>query len=140
VKPRIQEPQDPELLDVLDDLDTKIATTHDWEAAFVLVFGQRAFEEEYPCIDWTQPRREWVGDATKFADAFTLADGFVFSVMHRLFPFQYREMIPALTHGLMVRSWRRESPIPYFMSEDDAIHLLNLCGYDNMAEWLEEQQ
>jgi hypothetical protein len=82
MKPRIQEPEDPELLGVLDDLDTKIATTHDWEAAFVLVFGQRALEEEYPCIDWNRPRREWTGDAAKFADAFAMVDEFVFSVMH----------------------------------------------------------
>lgn len=138
---KLRQPEKPEIMNLLAlELETKIATTHDWESAFVLVFGQRAFEEEYPCIDWTQPRREWAGEAAKFASAFTLADRFVASVMHRLFPFQYREMIPALTHGLMSWSRRRECPIPYFISEEDAIKFLNYAGYENMAEWLEEQQ
>jgi hypothetical protein len=121
MKPRIQEPQDPEVMSLLGKLDTKVALTRDWESAFRLTFGERAYEEAYPCIDWNRRRREWTGDAAKFADAFTLADDFVFSVMHRLFPFQYREMIPALTHGLMSWSRRRECPVPFSMSEEDAI-------------------
>jgi hypothetical protein len=140
VKPRIKEPEDPSIIAVLENLDTKIATTKDWESAFVLVFGQRAFEEAYHCVDWTTSPSEWAGDAYRFGEAFSLSDAFVASVMHRLFPFQYREMIPALTHALMSWCWRRERPLPYRLSDDDAIHLLNYARYDNMAEWLEEQQ
>lgn len=140
MKPRIQEPEDPLLRDLFDELDTKVALTRDWEAAFRLTFGERAYAEAYPCIDWSSPRSEWAGDAEKFAHAFTLADSFVASVMHRLFPFQWREMIPALTHAIMAWCWRRECPVPYFVSEDDTIQFLNCAGYDNMAEWLEEQR
>lgn len=139
VKPRIKEPEDPSIIAVLENLNTKIATSKDWESAFALVFGQRAFEEDYPCIDWSAPC-EWGGDAERFSRAFALADKFVASVMHRLFPFQYREMIPALTHALMSWSWKRECPLPSRLSDEDAIHLLNYASYDNMAEWLEEQQ
>ena len=92
------------------EFGTTLARSHEWEAAFVLVFGQRAFEEAYPCIDWASPRYEWAGDAAKFADAFSTADAFAAFVMHRLFPFQYREMIPALTHALMSWSWQRVCP------------------------------
>lgn len=141
VKPRIKEPEDPSIIVVLENLNTKIAATKDWESAFRLVFGERAFEEAYPCIDWSAPCREWGGDAIKFSDAFLLADAFVASVMHRLFPFQYREMIPALTHALMSWSWSRETTaIPQHITEDEATHLLCHAGYDNMAEWLNEQQ
>lgn len=138
-KPRFQEPQDPCVRRLLDNLETRLARTQDWEAAFRLTFGGKEFEEAYPCIDWNTPRSEWEGDAAKFAAAFIVADRFVASVMHRLFPFQWREMIPSLTHALMAWSWRRECPIPYFLSEEDAIKLLT-PDYDNMAEWLEEQQ
>ena len=113
MKPRIQEPQDPVIAGMLTrEFGTTLARSQEWEAAFVLVFGQRAFEEDYPSIDWAAPRYEWAGDAAKFADAFSMADWFVASVMHRLFPFQYREMIPALTHAIVSWSWRHETHLP----------------------------
>ena len=140
LKPRIQEPQNLEVMNMLENLNTKIATSKDWEATFVLVFGQKAFEEDYPCIDWSAPCREWGGDAERFSRAFTLADEFVASVMHRLFPFQYREMIPALAHALMSWSMRREACLPIRLLEDDAKKFLTRSGYDNMADWLEQQQ
>jgi hypothetical protein len=141
MKPRIQEPQDPVIAGMLTrELGTVVSRSQEWESAFHLTFGDKAFEEAYPCIDWSSPRSEWAGDAAKFADAFAMADAFIASVMHRLFPFQYREMIPALTHALMAWSWRRETDLPRHLSEDDAILLLDYFGYDNMAEWLEEQR
>ena len=140
MKPRIQEPQDPEVMSLLGKLDTQVARTQEWKSAFRLTFGDEAFEEDYPCIDWSGDERDWDSDAKKFADAFVVAERFIASVLHRLFPFQYREMIPALTHALMAWSWRRETDLPRHLSEDDAIHLLNHSGYDNMAEWLEEQR
>jgi hypothetical protein len=135
VKPRFRE-----ALPTVCNIPLQIATQSELEAAFKLTFGQQALEEDFNSIDWTSDPSEWKGDARKFADALEMADCFVWSVMHRLFPFQYREMIPALTHALMSWSWRRERPLPYRLSDEDAIHLLNYANYDNMAEWLEEQQ
>ena len=69
MKPRIQEPQDPEVLSLLSKLDTQVARTQEWKSAFRLTFGDEAFEEDYPCIDWSGDERDWDSDAKKFADA-----------------------------------------------------------------------
>ena len=124
MKPRIQEPQDPEVLSLLSKLDTQVARTQEWESAFRLTFGDEAFEEDYPCIDWSCNRHEWDSDAKKFADAFVVADRFIASVTHRLFPFQYREMLCALTHALVAWSERRCCPVPRELNEEDALNLL----------------
>ena len=71
MKPRIQEPQNPEVLSLLSKLDTQVARTQEWESAFRLTFGDEAFEEDYPCIDWSGDERDWDSDAKKFADAFS---------------------------------------------------------------------
>ena len=71
MKPRIQEPQDPEVLSLLSKLDTQVARTQEWESAFRITFGDEAFEEDYPCIDWSCNRHDWDSDAKKFADAFS---------------------------------------------------------------------
>jgi hypothetical protein len=140
LKPRFQEPEDPDIGALLDNLDTRVALSRDWEAAFRLTYGDRAFEEDYPCIDWSADASEWGSEARKFADAFALADEFVASVMHRLYPFQWREMIPALTHALVKRSARRECPLPSELNEEDALNLLAWSCYDYMTEWLRVQQ
>lgn len=140
MKPRIQEPQDPEVLSLLNWLDTKVARSQEWEAAFRLTYGDKAYEEDYPCIDWNADPCEWGRDAAEFASAFTLADQFVASVTHRLFPFQYREMLCALTHALVARSERRLCPVPRELNEEDTLNLLAWSCYDNMAEWLRVQQ
>ncbi len=138
--PRIQEPGAPEIEGLLVELGAWVAHTREWEAAFRLCFGNKAFEEDYPCIDWSADRSRWDNDARKFADAFALADRFVAMVMHRLFPFQWKEMIPALCHALLSQSDRRCAPLPSTLEEDQAISLLNWANYDNIAEWLEEQK
>ena len=71
MKPRIHEPQDPEVLSLLSKLDTQVARTQEWKSAFRLTFGDEAFEEDYPCIDWSGDERDWDSDAKKFADAFS---------------------------------------------------------------------
>jgi hypothetical protein len=135
VKPRFRE-----ALPAVCNISHQIATQSELEAAFKLTFGQQALEEDFNSIDWTSDPSEWEGDAKKFAAAFEVADGFVWSVMHRLYPYQQKEMIPALTHALMSWSWKRECPLPYHLSEGDAVRLLNFASFDNMTEWLEEQQ
>ncbi len=140
VKPRIQEPQDPEVLSLLGKLDTQVARTQEWKSAFRLTFGDEAFEEDYPCIDWSGDERDWDSDAKKFADAFVVADRFIASVTHRLFPFQYREMLCALTHALVAWSERRCCPVPRELNEEDALNLLAWSCYDYMTEWLRVQQ
>jgi hypothetical protein len=139
-KPRFQEPQDPCVRALLGRLDTQVARSQEWESAFQLSFGEEAFDEDYPCIDWSAEPSEWERDAAEFAAAFIVADRFVASVMHRLFPFQYREMIPALTHALIAWSERRMSPLPKELNEEDALNLLAWSCYDYMAEWLRVQQ
>jgi hypothetical protein len=138
--PRFKVPEDPEIKELLLDLETWVARTQDWEAAFRLTFGDKAFEEDYPAIDWSADRFHWGADARHFADAFVLADRFVATVMHRLYPFQQKEMIPALTHALVSQSERRCASLPSTLEEDQAISLLNWANYDNIAEWLEEQR
>ena len=125
MKPRIQEPQDPVVAEMLThELGNIVSRSQEWESAFHLAFGDKAFEEAYPCIDWSSPRSEWAGDAAKFADAFAMADAFIASVMHRLFPFQYREMLGALTHSLVAWNERRLCPVPRELNEEDALNLL----------------
>ncbi len=139
-QPRFQDPGDPKIEGLLVELGAWVAHTREWEAAFRLIFGDEAFEEDYPAIDWSADRSHWGADARHFADAFVLADRFVALVMHRLFPFQQKEMIPALTHALLSQSDRRCAPLPSTLEEDQAISLLNWANYDNIAEWLEEQK
>jgi hypothetical protein len=138
VKPRFKEPVDPEIQTALDGLGVWVGTSHEWEAAYRLVFGEKSFEEDYSCIDWVDPL-SWSHDAGQFRDAFIMADEFVFNIMHRLFPFQQKELIPALTYVLIASSWSRRSPLPRNIEEHDAITLLNRFSYDNMAEWLKQQ-
>jgi hypothetical protein len=140
VQPRFQDPGDPKIEGLLVELGAWVAHTREWEASFRLIFGDEAFEEDYPAIDWSADRSHWGADARHFADAFVLADRFVALVMHRLFPFQQKEMIPALTHALLSQSDRRCAPLPSTLEEDQAISLLNWANYDNIAEWLEEQR
>ena len=131
VKPRFREPL-PTLL--------KLATQRELESSFRLVFGDEAFDEDFHAIDWMSNPSEWEGDARKFATAFRVADGFVWSVMHRLYPYQQQEMIPALAHCLMSWSERRHTPIPSPLDEQEAIKLLNWSMYGDIADWLKQQQ
>ena len=71
MKPRFQEPQDPCVRALLGRLDTHVARSQEWESAFQLSFGEEAFDEDYPCIDWNTPRSEWEGDSVKFAAVFS---------------------------------------------------------------------
>jgi hypothetical protein len=135
VKPRFREP-----LPTAFQIPHEVATQRELEAAFRLCFGQQALEEDFPCVDWASSPLEWEGDARKFAAAFEAADGFVWSVMHRLYPYQQKEMIPALTHALMSWSERRETPIPTPLDEEKAINLLNWSSYGDIADWLKQQQ
>jgi hypothetical protein len=129
-----------EIQSLFNDLDIRIATQREWEAAYVLYFGQQSFEEEFPLIEWNDPY-SWGSGAAKFRDAFTLADRFVFSVMHRLHPYQQKELIPALTHALLSWSARRNDSIPSSLPEHKVIGLLDWSSdYTNMAEWLIEQK
>ena len=138
--PRFREPVNHEIQSLFNDLDIRIATQREWEAAYVLFFGQQAFEDEFPLIEWNDPH-SWGSEAAKFRDAFTLADQFVFSVMHRLYPYQQRELIPALTHTLLSWSARRNTSIPASLSEHKVIGFLDWSSdYTNMAEWLIEQK
>ena len=138
--PRFREPVNHEIQSLFNDLDIRIATQREWEAAYVLFFGPLAFEEEFPLIEWNDPH-SWGSEAAKFRDAFTLADQFVFSVMHRLHPYQQKELIPALTHALLSRSARRNASIPSDLSETKVTGLLDESSdYTNMADWLVEQK
>jgi hypothetical protein len=138
VKPRFREPVDPEIQTALDGLGVWVGTSLEWESAYRLVFGEKSFEENYPCIDWSDPL-SWSHDAGQFRDAFVTADDFVFDVMHRLFPFQQKELIVALTHVLIAASWRRKSLLPRHIEETEVITLLNQFSYNNMADWLKQQ-
>jgi hypothetical protein len=133
VKPRFRE-----ALPAVCNIPHEIATQRELEAAFKLAFGEQAFEEDFNSIDWTSEPDEWQGDARKFADAFETADHFVWSVMHRLYPYQQYEMIPALTHALMSWSQRRHVPISP-LDEQEAINLLNWSMYGDIADWLKQQ-
>jgi hypothetical protein len=139
VQPRFKDPGDPEIEALLLDLGAWVAHTREWEAAYRLVFGEKSFADEYPCIEWRDPH-SWAFAAEKFRDAFILADRFVATVMHRLFPFQQKEMIPALTHALISQCERRCASLPSTLEEDQVIALLNWAHYDNIAEWLKEQR
>ena len=128
VKPRFRENH------TLPNYD--VATQRELEAAFRLTFGDSSFDEDFACIDWTS---DPTGDAKKFMSAFSTADQFVWSVMHRLYPHQQYEMIPALTHALMSWSQRRHVPISP-LDEQEAINLLNWSMYGDIADWLKQQQ
>jgi len=75
-------------------------------------------------------------------DPAAVADRFVESAMqrHRLHPFQWKELIPALTHALASWSERRCCPVPRELNEEDALNLLAWSCNDNMAEWLRGSQ
>ena len=57
VQPRFKAPEDPEIEALLLDLGAWVAHTREWEASFRLIFGDEAFEEDYPAIDWRPPQR-----------------------------------------------------------------------------------
>jgi hypothetical protein len=57
VQPRFQAPGDPKIEGLLVELGAWVARTPDWEAAFRLTFGDEAFEEDYPAIDWSAPAK-----------------------------------------------------------------------------------
>jgi hypothetical protein len=138
-KPRFREPGDPETQALLDEIGVRVGSTREWESAYRLSFGNRAYEEDYSTLDWRDPS-SWEDEAARFREAFLMADGFVFDVMHRLYPYQQKEMIPAITHALMAWSSRRRCPLPLPFDEGTAITLLTLAGYGDMAQWLNRQQ
>lgn len=134
--PKFRRKEDPVVFDLLDHLSCRIANTQDWEGAFLTVFGQRAFEEDYPCIDFSVEKLDdLTADAKKFIAAFVMADNFVWGVMHNLYPYQYHEAIPALCHSLYSWSERRECPLP-LLGEEGAIRLLRWASYDHIADWI----
>lgn len=140
MKPRFKEPENPEIKTFLTGIGADLASPTDWESAFALTFGQQAFEEDFPCINWESDPVDWGQDAINFRDAFVLADNFVYDVMHRLHPYQQHDLIPAITHSLVSHSYRRTAPIPRTIDEPCVINLLKTSGYSDLAEWIEEQQ
>lgn len=138
-KPRFREPEDPETQALLDEIGARVGSTREWEAAYRRSFGHLAYEEDYSVLDLKDPS-SWTEEAARFREAFLMADGFVFDVMHRLHPYQQKEMIPAITHALMAWSSRRRCPLPFPFGEETAITLLTLAGYGDLAQWLNRQQ
>jgi hypothetical protein len=127
---------DPVVSELLEELGCLVANTQDWEGAFLTVFGKKAFEEDYYCIDFSVENMDRLtSDAKKFIAAFVMADNFVWGIMHNLYPYQYREAIPALCHALYSWSERRECPLPT-LGEEGAIRLLRWANYDHIADWI----
>jgi hypothetical protein len=144
LEPRIRK-QSPQVSRLLDTLGCRVADADDWKAAFMLIFGKDAYENDYPCIDWeavTDELEEVAGaemsdKAKKFIAAFVMADNFIWTIMHRLYPYQYHEAIPALAHSLHAWSERRETPLPV-QGQEGAVKLLRWLGYTKVADWVEQ--
>lgn len=133
-RPRFKEPEDPNIRFLLNVMGIRVATTHEWEAAYRLCFNN-----DDPLF-WADPPEHWTGSAEKFRQAFILADSFVGDVMHRLFPFQQKEILCALCYALYSHAERRETSVPRTITEAQALTLLEWANFEHMAEWLEEQQ
>jgi hypothetical protein len=136
VKPRFQEPQDQQLQLFLEGLGVITSRPKEWIDAFQLATG-KSFAEEYPKVIWNEDGAPLDPDDVRVMEAFLLADRFISQVVHRLFPFQYREMVVALTDALVSWSNRRQSPIPRDLSEPQAKQLLE--SHPAMVEWLNQQ-
>jgi hypothetical protein len=129
------EQRNPVVSELLEDLGCRIANSRDWEGAYLLVFGHKAYQEDYPCIDFSlENAGSWRDSAKKFVAAFVMADNFVWENMHRLYPHQYREAVPALCYALYSWSERRECPLPP-LGKEGAVKLLRWAGFSPLADW-----